>query len=128
MITHEPLSLDRVIADVKSTRYGAVVTFSGCIRDTENDFKIDAITYECYAEMAEKEIRKIIERAEEKWNVAVSVRHRVGRVPAGEPSLVAACAGTHRPESFAACQYVVNQIKSTVPIWKVCFESVIVKC
>jgi molybdopterin synthase catalytic subunit len=122
LITDQPLSLDQAIAQVKNTRYGAVLTFSGCIRNTENHLKIDAIVYEAYVEMAEKEIRKIIQQAETQWDVAVSIQHRIGRVPVGEPSLVVACAGVHRPESFRACQFVVNQVKSSVPIWKVSFE------
>jgi molybdopterin synthase catalytic subunit len=111
--------LDDVVRRVAGSQYGAVVTFSGNIRLTENNAAISAITYEAYAEMAEQEISKIVDRVKTKWAVVVALRHKLGMVAVGEASLVVACAGVHRRETFEACQFVVDQIKANVPIWKV---------
>jgi molybdopterin synthase catalytic subunit len=107
---------------VESPKYGAIVTFSGCVRDEEENAPISAITYEVYAPMAEAELKKIMEEAESKWNVKAYIRHRVGRVPVGEASVAIACAGAHRSEAFQASQFVIEQLKKMVPIWKVRYE------
>ena len=72
--------------------------------------------------MAQKELIHIIERVKERWGVVVALQHKLGTVAVGEASLVVACAGVHRKETFEACQYVVDEIKSQVPIWKVGYE------
>lgn len=122
LLTEGVLSLERLMRYAVSPKYGAVVTFSGCVRDTEDGLPISAITYEIYKEMAEREIKKIIRRSEERWGGAAFLQHRIGAVPAGEASLVVVCASVHRKEAFEACQYIIDEIKAGVPIWKIEFK------
>lgn len=121
-ITPEPLSLDRAIARVHTPAHGAVLTFCGVVRDSEDGKPIRSITYEIYDKMARKVIAGIVEDAEANWRVTVSVEHRSGVVPAGETSFIVACAGAHRPEAFHACRLVVDRVKSEAPIWKTAFD------
>lgn len=120
--TEYSLSLAQAVSKVESSEHGAVVTFSGCVRETEDGQPIDAINYEAYREMAETELAKIAGEATSRWKVRVAVGHRIGRVPVGEASVVVACGGAHRGEAFAACRYVIDELKSRAPIWKVEFE------
>jgi len=122
ILTQEPLSLEKVYQDVATTKHGAVVTFSGNVRDTENDAPIHSISYDVYEEMAGKELHALVHQIEKKWKVKVSMQHRVGKVPIGEASVVIACAGVHRKEAFEACAHLMEMIKERVPIWKVQFE------
>jgi molybdopterin synthase catalytic subunit len=104
---------------VESPARGAVVAFSGTVRDTEEGRPLRALHYEAYVAMGEREIARILTGLEKKYGVALAAVHRLGRVPAGESSFLVACAGRHRPEAFAACRRAVDTIKSDVPIWKV---------
>ncbi len=122
LLTEEPLSLEAAVRRFASRKDGAVVSFSGTVRDSEGGAPLRAITYEAYEGMALKELRRIAREAEERWGVRVAVQHRTGRVAAGEASLVVASHGAHRGEAFAACQFVVEQIKARAAIWKVGYE------
>ncbi|MFN0117786.1 MAG: molybdenum cofactor biosynthesis protein MoaE [Elusimicrobiota bacterium] len=121
-IVNDPLNLDDLMPQVFHREKGAVVTFSGTIRDTEEGKAIRGIFYEAYAEMAEKELEKIIFKTQDNLNVLVEIKHKVGWVKVGEASLLVACAGVHRKEAFLACAEVVDQIKQNVPIWKARFD------
>jgi molybdopterin synthase catalytic subunit len=98
---------------------GAIVTFSGVVRETEEGNPIPALHYEHYAGMAEQEMQKLILCVREKWDLQrVGQQHRVGRVAVGESSvLVGVCAG-HREEAFSAARWLIDTFKSSVPIWK----------
>lgn len=98
---------------------GAIVTFSGVVRETEGNDAIPALNYESYTGMAEKELAALIIDARQKWPLQrVGLIHRVGRVSVGESSvLVGVCAG-HREEAFAAARWLIDELKKRVPIWK----------
>lgn len=121
-LTDEKINLEPLIQKVQGPGHGAMVTFSGCVRDTEEGRTIQSITYETYREMAVQEMKKIILEAKSRWSVRVALEHRTGPVPVGEISVGIACAGAHRQEAFEACRYAINELKSSVPIWKVRFE------
>ena len=121
-ITESSLDLIEPISFVSSPKYGAVVCFSGHVRLIEEGREIESINYEAYQKMAEKMIIKIIEDAEKRWGVKVFVQHRVGKINVGEASVLVACGGKHRKETFEACQFVINEVKEKVPIWKVGYE------
>jgi molybdopterin synthase catalytic subunit len=98
---------------------GAVVDFFGVVREAENDAKISGLDYEAFAEMAEAELRRVSEQVAAKYPLAsVTVYHRTGFVPVGEPSLFARVTAAHRDEAFAGCRLVVELLKARVPIWK----------
>jgi len=122
LLTDEPLDLKKAIDRVQSPTYGAVVTFSGCVRNSENGSFVQSITYKAYEKMALKVLREIVQKSKRKWHVNLILQHRTGKVPVGETSLIVVCAGVHRREAFEACQYVIDEIKSCAPIWKVEFE------
>lgn len=122
IITDKPVSIDNAVNNIICLEHGAIVTFSGSVRGTEKGAPISSIMYDAYKEMAEKEIGKIVTYVRNYWNVSVSLQHRIGRVPVGEASIVIACSGAHRKEAFEACQYVIDKIKESVPVWKVKYE------
>ncbi len=116
-----PLSIEEAVAAVNGTDAGAVLTFSGNVRDTEKGARLRAIRYEAYESMALKEMRRLVEEAARRWKVRCAVHHRVGEVPVGESSLIIVTAGKHRRETFEANRFILEEIKAHVPIWKVGF-------
>jgi len=121
-VTQAPFKLSDVVACVEDPACGAVVTFQGMIRSLEGDQSIRAIRYEAYEPMASKEMMGVALLARSRWGVRVALWHRTGRVGVGERSLAVAVAGAHRAEAFQACEFIVDEIKKRVPIWKVDYE------
>jgi molybdopterin synthase catalytic subunit len=102
-----------------SDRDGALVDFFGVVRGMENGQPIDGIEYQAFVEMAEIELKRIAENAGKDFMLGlVLVRHRIGFVPAGEPSLFVRVTAPHRDTAFAGCQHIIEQLKARVPIWK----------
>lgn len=118
-ITERKLSLDEVLSKLNLEGAGAVVSFSGIIRPLEAGKELAQMEYEAYKEMAEKEMKKIAAEIEARWGVnEIAMIHRVGRVAIGKPSVIIAVATEHRKEAFRACEYAIDRLKETVPIWK----------
>ena len=98
---------------------GAVICFSGVVRGSEGDATITAIAYEAHEEMAHHQFGLIFDAVEKRWPVeSVHVVHRIGVVPVNEPSLWVEVTAPHRAEAFDACQFVIDEMKQKVPIWK----------
>jgi molybdopterin synthase catalytic subunit len=98
---------------------GAVVRFFGIVRPTEGKETIKGIDYEAFHEMAEHQFEKIFEEAGARWPIeSIALIHRVGFVPAGDPSLYLEVTAGHRGEAFASAQYIIDEMKTRVPIWK----------
>jgi molybdopterin synthase catalytic subunit len=98
---------------------GAVVAFWGVVRGEEPRGSIAALEYEAYAPMAEVELRAIAAEAAARWPLGwVRIHHRVGRLAAGEAGVWIAVAAPRRAQAFAACRYVLEQLKRRAPIWK----------
>jgi molybdopterin synthase catalytic subunit len=98
---------------------GAVVAFLGVVRDSEAGAAIRALEYETFQRMAEHQFHLLFDAMEKRWPIgSVRVVHRVGVVPAGEPSLWVEVSAPHRAEAFAACQWLIDEMKRVVPIWK----------
>ncbi len=118
-ITHEPLDPEAITARVRRDSSGAVVTFLGTTRSYTGDRKVLHLEYEAYQPMADKKLAEVARELRERWPVeGVAIAHRLGRLEIGDISLVVAVASPHRRAAFAACQYSVDRIKRTVPIWK----------
>ncbi len=112
-VTREPLSVDALLAAVRDPRAGAVVTFTGVTRE------VPELHYEAYAEMAEREMARIVERAMQRHGLcAAAAEHRTGTVPLSEPSVVVAVSAPHRGEAFAGAREIIDEIKARAPIWK----------
>jgi len=102
-----------------SGRMGAVVRFLGVVRDTEAGAAISALEYEAFERMAEHQFNLLFDELERRWPLeSVRLVHRVGQVEVGEPSLWVEVVAPHRGEAFAACQWLVDEMKRVVPIWK----------
>ena len=111
--------MDDLTARTRRSSDGATVVFEGVVRDLHRGRRVESILYEAYETMAEKEIARVIEAVTGRWDdVAVAVRHRLGRLNVGEVSIAIVCCSPHRSESFDACRAVIDGIKQTVPIWK----------
>jgi molybdopterin synthase catalytic subunit len=110
---------------VMSGGMGAVVCFLGVVRGTEEGRAISGLDYEAFVPMAERQFSLVFDRAEAQWPLeSVRLVHRLGRVEVGETSLWIEVVAPHREEAFAACQYIVAQMKRVVPIWKKPFPPV----
>lgn len=119
-ITSEPIDADAVYRAVLDDHDGAVVVFHGVVRDHSAGGRgVRYLEYEAYPEMAESQMRAIGDELRERWAVQdVAMVHRIGRVEIGEASVVIAVAAPHRGAAFDACEYAIDTLKATVPIWK----------
>ncbi len=98
---------------------GAMVEFWGVVRKLEAGREIEGIEYEAHREMATYQLKRIAERACEKFELKqVIVHHRIGFIAVGEPSLFLRVASPHRSDGFRASQWIVDELKKRVPIWK----------
>lgn len=98
--------------------HGALTVFHGVVRDHQDGHPVTSLEYTAYLSMAEAALEDIIHEAQERWQVRVEVRHRIGRLAVGDTSVIVAAAGAHRDESFMACRHVIDEVKARVPIWK----------
>ena len=118
-ITHERLDRDALVAAVSHPGAGGIVVFEGVVRDNARGKQVRYLEYDVYPEMAEQQIREIVAEAERRWGVErVAVAHRIGRLEIGEASVIIVVASPHRAEAFDACRYIIDTLKTTVPIWK----------
>lgn len=99
---------------------GAVASFVGLVRDRqEPGGGLEAMTLEHYPGMTEAALGEIVRAAEQRWALlAVRVIHRVGRLLPGEPIVLVLVAAAHRAEAFAACEYIMDYLKTQAPFWK----------
>jgi molybdopterin synthase catalytic subunit len=118
-ITSKPIVVEPVINKVRKSSHGAVVTFIGTVRDNSEGKRVLYLEYETYTEMAEKKLKEICLEIQNRWGIGdVNIIHRVGRIEVGDIAIVIAVGSSHRLEAFQACQYAIDCIKKTVPIWK----------
>ena len=120
LITTSPIDEASLIAGRRmSSGMGAVVYFGGVVRDFEGPTSITAIDYESFQKMAEHQFGKIFDEIAKRWPVeSIRLIHRIGIVKVNEPSLWVEVIAPHRGEAFAACQFLIDEMKKTVPIWK----------
>ena len=98
---------------------GAIMDFWGVVRPIEDGREIAGIDYDAHREMAEHQLKRIAEQAAERFELKlVIVHHRIGFIAIGEPSLFVRVASPHRSEAFQASQWIVDELKKKVPIWK----------
>lgn len=118
-LTPEPLRTDDVIVRVEDAACGAICTFIGTVRDTNEGRDVSYLEYEAYPGMAEQKMAEIAGEIEQKWGLTrVAMAHRLGRCDVGEASIIIAVASPHRRASFEACHYAIDRVKEIVPIWK----------
>ncbi|MCZ2390135.1 MAG: molybdenum cofactor biosynthesis protein MoaE [Acidobacteria bacterium] len=122
-MTTERIDISSVARRVVPPECGATVTLDGYARRfTKKDGRVletEHLVYEAYPEMALKEMQKLVARAKAEFEVsAVGIVHRTGRLEIGETSVVISVAAPHRRAAFAACEWLIKELKRTVPIWK----------
>lgn len=114
LITEKPITTEPVAGDV-----GGVVVFWGIVRDREDGQPITALEYTAYREMVEHQFHKLIAETKRRWPLKrIRVVHRLGVIPVGEASLLVRVEAAHRGEAFAAAQYIIDELKQKVPVWK----------
>lgn len=115
-ITRRRIDPAAVLDSVRRDDAGAVVLFLGTVRA---EARVAALDYEVYVPMAKKVLADLADQAKAKFGVMeVSVVHRVGRVPVGGDSVAVACSAGHRREAFEAGEWIMDEVKRIVPIWK----------
>jgi molybdopterin synthase catalytic subunit/molybdopterin converting factor small subunit len=118
-LSEEPLSLDRVVDEVRDDRAGAIATFAGTTRIQSRGRTVTHLDYEAYEGMAEQVMTEIATGLEARYElIAVAIHHRVGRVGIGETSVVIAVSAPHRQDALAACKEAIDELKELVPLWK----------
>ena len=119
-LTQQPIDAGRVLTRVQSPEAGAVVLFLGTTRAHTGNRPTASLEYECYAPMAEKQLRELETTARQRWPglIGIEIVHRVGHLEVGEVSVAIAVSSPHRAEAFAAGRWLIDGIKQVVPIWK----------
>jgi molybdopterin synthase catalytic subunit len=119
LVTPAELSLDVLTRAVAHAGAGAIVTFTGIVRDTNDGRPVSKLEYEAYASMAEAEIGRIVGEIEaEISGTRVGVHHRTGALGVGDLAVVCVASARHRGEAFRACGLAIDRVKERVPVWK----------
>ena len=118
-ITQHPINMQELSDFVADPAAGAMATFVGMTRNTNDGRRVIRLEYESYPGMAEKEMQKIATEVLTRWPIRkIAMVHRLGQVDIGEASVAIAVSSSHRHAAFEACHFAINQLKETVPIWK----------
>jgi len=113
----EPFDLNAEVAALQTAGVGAVASFVGVVRDDGEG--LAALTLEHYPGMTERALERILVRARERWGfIDATIIHRVGELAPGEPIVLVAVAAAHRGEAFAACEFIMDYLKTEAPFWK----------
>ena len=130
VLSAEPISVDQAIAAVESDTAGAVVSFSGVVRNHDGGKAVERLSYSAHPTahqvMADVVARLVAEQAgggSATQPVRIWAAHRIGMLEIGDPALVCAVSAAHRGQAFAVCSELVDRIKAEVPIWKEQFFS-----
>jgi MoaE-MoaD fusion protein len=119
LLSEEPLSLDRVVDEVRADEAGAFATFTGTTRIHSRGRTVTHLDYEAYEGMAEGVMAEIAGRLQDRYELcAVAIHHRIGRVGIGDTSVVIAVSAPHRQDALAACRDAIDELKQRVPLWK----------
>lgn len=118
-VTNDPISLSDFFEGKLEESCGAMASFVGVVRNHHGERRVKRLYYDCYQNMAEKEIRSIIEEIKREYPVKdIKVLHRVGWLEVGEVAVAIMVSSAHRDEAFSACRAVIDRIKERVPLWK----------
>jgi MoaE-MoaD fusion protein len=119
LLSDEPLSLERVVDEVRDERAGAIATFTGTTRIHSRGRDVEHLDYEAYEGMAEQVMEEIASELRAQYDLcAIAIHHRTGCVTIGETSVVIAVSAPHRADALAACKDAIDRLKERVPLWK----------
>ncbi len=120
-IQNEDFDIGREIAALRGGNpgIGAIASFVGVVRDVNTSGRVAEMTLEHYPGMTEKSIAAIIEQAKSRWNIFDAlVVHRVGALRPGDQIVLVVVTGAHRGDAFAACEFIMDYLKTRAPFWK----------
>jgi molybdopterin synthase catalytic subunit/molybdopterin converting factor small subunit len=118
-LTRSPIPSAEIIANAKRGEDGAVVVFDGIVRNETRGRSVLHLDYEAYEEMALQQMERLASEAKGKFGVRhVTMVHRLGRLQVGESSILIVVASAHRAQVFDASRWLIDTVKTTVPIWK----------
>ena len=118
-ISSTSLDIAKLINGVHHPNAGALVLFSGDVRDSNSGKEVDYLEYEAHISMASKMIESILREATERWSLTLAIaKHRIGKVGVCESAVVVITSSPHRKEAYTANRYIIDKIKHEVPIWK----------
>ena len=118
-LTTEPLDVGAIARRVLLPECGATVTLDGYVRQFTKGRETLYLVYEAYEPMALSEMEKLCKQAREQFEIAhVGIVHRLGKLEIGETSVVISVSAPHRRAAFEACEWLIKELKRTVPIWK----------
>lgn len=118
-LTTDPIDITSVARRVVPAECGATVTLDGYVRRFTKGRETLYLVYEAYEAMALREMKNLIDRAKQEFEISnVGIVHRLGKLEIGETSVVISVAAPHRKAAFAACEWLITELKRTVPIWK----------
>jgi molybdopterin synthase catalytic subunit len=125
-LTSEIIDVNKLLVDRQYTYAGGTVMFLGTVREySSENLKLSHLNYEAYETMAEEVFSDIESEAKQKWEIKeITILHRIGSLNVGEVSVVIIVSSKHRKEAFDCCRYVIDNIKTRVPIWKMEITSV----
>ena len=119
MIVTEPINIAELLEQAHKPEAGGIVLFSGEVRNNHKNKTVSYLEYEAHTAMAEKMMREIVEQAKVKWSLLYAFAvHRIGRIKISESAVVVITAHAHRKAAYEANQWIIDKIKSEVPIWK----------
>ena len=118
-LVHEELDIGKLTAEVSSPDHGAVASFLGTVRSSNEGRAVQGIDYTAYDAMAEKEMAKIAAEAGDRFQTqAIVLVHRLGFLAVGEASVAIVVSHARRAQALDAVRYIIEELKSRVPIWK----------
>jgi molybdopterin synthase catalytic subunit len=117
-LTHDPIELTSLLAVVQSPALGGIAVFLGLVRNHHEGREVVRLDYSAYQPMAEAECGRIVAEAERRWDAAIALQHRIGSLAVGDAAVAIVAASAHREAAFAACRFVIDEVKRRVPIWK----------
>lgn len=120
-VTTEPIDLNAIQQGLYqgNTAVGALVSFVGLVRDVNDDAAVTGLYLQHYPGMTETALQQILEQAEQRWSLmSMQITHRVGAMQPNDIIVVVAVTSAHRGEAFAACEFVMDYLKTRAPFWK----------
>ena len=119
LLSDQPLDVALALDQAAAPEAGAIDVFVGTVRNQTAGRSVTRLEFEAYEAMALSELQKIVVQARAQWPICrIAVHHRVGVATVGELAVVIAVSTPHREAAFAACRYLIDTLKQTVPIWK----------
>lgn len=118
-VVDRPIDVAALVAEVTAPAHGALSLFIGTVRDVNDGRAVEAIEYNAYVPMAEREMSAIAREAVEQFGIThIVIEHRTGYVALGQASVAIAVAHAHRAPAMDASRWIIEQLKVRVPIWK----------